>query len=105
MVRIIMMFLALCTVGCTPQHRVVIQKNTVNITLHLHEVDEVAFASSLDQFQMHQAHQGKHGQWYVSGLPNQEFEYFFLVDGNVMVPECRYTVQDDFGAMNCRYLP
>nr|WP_320013059.1 hypothetical protein [uncultured Desulfobulbus sp.] len=98
-------FLFLLIAGCTPKHTVVVEKNTVIITVHMHQVDEVAFASSLDQYRRHLAQQGTHGQWSIGGLPNQEFKYFFIVDGSVMIPECRYTVQDDFGSMSCRHLP
>jgi hypothetical protein len=91
--------------GCAPQHTVVVQRNSVVLALHLPGVDEVGFASSLDQFTVHQARKGQHGQWVIAGLPNREFQYFYLVDGKVLLPECRFTIRDDFGTLNCRYLP
>ncbi|MDD2463607.1 MAG: hypothetical protein PHI97_06385 [Desulfobulbus sp.] len=91
--------------GCAPQHTVIVQSNTVVLTLHLHEVDAVGFSSSLDQFAVHKAREEQRGQWVIAGLPNRDFQYFYLVDGKVLLPECRFKVKDDFGAVNCRYLP
>ncbi len=104
-IRLLGYIILLFMVACTPQHTVVLQSNSVVVGLHMHEADEIAFASSLDRFTVHQAHKERHGQWIVAGLPNKEFQYFFLVDGKVYVPECRFKVKDDFGAVNCRYLP
>jgi len=96
--------LLLCA-GCAPQHTVTVHTNTVVLALHVHDVDQVAFASSLDEFAVHQARKDPHGQWIIAGLPNKEFQYFYLVDGKVMLPDCRFKVNDDFGALNCRYFP
>jgi len=96
--------LGLCG-GCAPQHAVTESTNSVAFSLHLHDVDQVAFASSLDQFAVHQAQKTSHGHWIIAGLPKREFQYFYLVDGKVMLPDCRYKVNDDFGAVNCRYFP
>ncbi|MGD9948310.1 MAG: hypothetical protein AB7U29_07500 [Desulfobulbus sp.] len=104
-IRLIGALSLLLVAGCAPRHTVVVKNNTVVLELHLHEVDEVGFASSLDQFSVHQARPGQHGQWIIAGLPNREFQYFYLVDGKVLLPDCRFTVMDDFGASNCRYLP
>lgn len=104
-IRLLGCMILLVSAGCTPQHTVVLQRNTVVISLHDHEAEQVSFASSLDQFTVHRAWKAEHGQWVVAGLPNREFQYFFLVDGKVLVPECRFKVNDDFGTVNCRYFP
>lgn len=104
-IRLLGCMIILVIAGCTPQHTLVLERNTVVIGLHDHEADQVSFASSLDQFAVHRARKAEHGQWVVAGLPNREFQYFFLVDGRVLIPECRFKVKDDFGAVNCRYFP
>ena len=34
-----------------------------------------------------------------------EFSYFYIVDGVVHVPECKFYEKDDFGSYNCVYVP
>jgi hypothetical protein len=34
-----------------------------------------------------------------------QFSYFYLVDGEVFLPECTLTESDDFGSRNCVYAP
>jgi hypothetical protein len=104
-IRLATAFLLLVLAGCAPRHTVVMQGNTVVLVLTAPESSQVGFASSLDQFTVHQALKAGPDQWIVKGLPNREFQYFYVVDGKVLLPECRYTVSDDFGSVNCRHLP
>ncbi|ADW17365.1 glycoside hydrolase family 13 domain protein [Desulfobulbus propionicus DSM 2032] len=91
--------------GCAPQHTAVVHDDTVTLTLRAPKAATVRFASSIDRFAVHHAARNREGTWLVSGLPNIEFQYFYLVDGQVMVPDCRFKVSDDFGSVNCRNLP
>jgi hypothetical protein len=91
--------------GCTPQHSVTVQENVVSLTLMAPDASKVQFADSLDQFAVHQTVKGREGAWLITGLPNTAFLYFYLVDGRVMIPDCRFKERDDFGSVNCRYLP
>lgn len=106
MIRILGCLAMIGLTGCAAPHTVEVQpSNTVRLAFRVPGETEVGFASSLDQFTVHQAREVRPGQWIVAGLPNREFQYFYLVNGKVVVPECRMKVKDDFGAMNCRYLP
>lgn len=98
-------FFLVGTAACAPRHTAVLQKNLVVLTLRAPEAVRVQFASSLDRFTVHRVIRNTQGHWVVTGLPNREFRYFYLVDGKVLLPECRYRVSDDFGSENCRYLP
>ena len=39
----------------------------------------------------------------VSINASRDFRYFYLVDGKVLIPDCRMVEQDDFGGANCVY--
>lgn len=91
--------------GCAPRHTVIILDKSVTLVLQAPEALVVQFASSADQYSLRPAKKDTQGNWVVAGLGNQEFQYFYLVDGKVFLPDCRYRQADDFGAANCRYLP
>jgi hypothetical protein len=65
----------------------------------------VAFASSLDAFNPHLASRVDGWRWVISVAADTEFRYFYIVDGAVYVPECRFYENDDFGSRNCVYMP
>ena len=91
--------------GCAPRHTVMIVDQSVTLVLQAPDASVVQFASSIDRFKLHPVTKDAQGNWAVAGLGNQEFQYFYLVDGQVLLPDCRYRQADDFGAANCRYLP
>jgi hypothetical protein len=65
----------------------------------------VQFASSVDNYHVHDILKSEPGFWEVS-IPRQlEFKYFYIVDGVTYIPDCRFKEQDDFGKQNCIYLP
>jgi hypothetical protein len=41
----------------------------------------------------------------MNNLTNQEFSYFYVVDGTLYLPSCNYMEYDDFGNKNCIYQP
>ena len=45
------------------------------------------------------------GAWKTTLKGNREFNYFYLVDGRVVVPDCALREKDDFGGDNCVYSP
>lgn len=65
----------------------------------------VVFASSLDAYSPHLASRIDGTRWVVSVAAGSEFRYFYIVDGSVYVPECRFYENDDFGSRNCLYVP
>jgi hypothetical protein len=41
----------------------------------------------------------------VSVPAGLQFSYFYLVDGEVYVPECAFSESDGFGSRNCVFVP
>jgi hypothetical protein len=69
------------------------------------DASEVIFACSHDKYLYHPAKKAKSNLWAVSVPVAEEFNYFYLVDGKVTLPdECQFTEQDDFGSQNCLYV-
>ncbi len=94
-------FLAGCAaIPFTPGH-----SQTVTLYLKKPDARKVQFASSLDNFQLHDTRKTASGRWEVRVPKNAEFHYFYIVDGKNYVPDCRYKEKDDFGSKNCVYLP
>jgi hypothetical protein len=103
--RLALFFLAGFFQGCAPQHYTTIQANTVNLYLQAPQATNVQFASSEDRYTLREATKNQDGTWMINGLANREFQYFYLVDGKLLLPDCRFRQSDDFGTTNCRYLP
>lgn len=91
--------------GCAPQHQTIVQAEKVTLFLYAPQARQVQFASSADHYIAHEAIRNPEGNWVVTDMANQEFQYFYLVDGKPFIPECRFRQNDDFGTTNCRYLP
>lgn len=100
-----MMLLAACLQGCAPRHQITVHGDTVILVLHAPQAQQVQFACSEDRYNVREALRKPEGTWLVTGLPNREFQYFYLVDGKMFIPDCRFQQLDDFGTSNCRYLP
>jgi len=103
--RFALLFLAGFLLGCAPQHYTTIHANTVNLYLQAPQATNVQFASSENRYALREATRNQDGFWMINGLANREFQYFYLVDGQVFLPDCRFRQNDDFGTTNCRYLP
>lgn len=103
--RLALVFLAGGLQGCVPQHSVTIHAETVTLALQAPQATSVHFASSADQYALHKATSNGDGIWFINGLANREFQYFYLVDGKLFIPDCRFRQNDDFGTTNCRHLP
>jgi hypothetical protein len=93
--------------GCAslPQHEARIEAGTVTLVLRAPDAANVQLAASINQFAPLPARREQDGVWVVRGLANVDFQYFYLVDGLVALPDCRIKVSDDFGSVNCRHLP
>lgn len=98
----------LCTVtlvvGCT-LHYHNIKADTLTLHLNAPWAGNVAFASSVDNFQVHPARRTGPGTWMVKVPSTAGFEYFYLVDGVPYLPDCKLRVTDDFGDQNCVFDP
>lgn len=91
--------------GCTPNHYITNNGEAVAIYLDSPKANEVLFASSADNFSVHAAQKEVGGLWVINNFADREFSYFYVVDGKMYVPECRYREKDDFGTINCIYQP
>jgi hypothetical protein len=96
---------AFCIVGCTAAHYHERQSDSVIFYLKAPEAHGVAFVSSLNAYSPHMARKAKGSAWVVTVAADSEFSYFYIVDGNVHVPECKFYEKDDFGSRNCVYVP
>jgi len=96
--------LAMILAGCA-HHELHQDGPTVVLTLRAPQARDVQFASSLDGFRLHPAMPLGGSTWEVRVPDGSPFTYFYLVDGEVYVPECRFTESDDFGSRNCVYVP
>jgi hypothetical protein len=64
---------------------------------------EVLFLSSLDGFKCQRAQKIDGDTWKVTVTNGGDFKYFYVIDGNVHIPDCQCREKDDFGAYNCLY--
>lgn len=102
---------ALCLVGLLSgcaTHYYRVHENHATLYLRLAQAEEVVLFASSDGFAPHAAERMS-GKW-VNTLPNtlpmtSEFHYFYKVDGELFIPDCRYKEKDDFGQENCVFLP
>jgi hypothetical protein len=90
--------------GCsTTSHYLVPNSGGIDVFVKVAEAEQVRFASSRDDFQLHDARRNRDGFWWVTVPGMGEFKYFFMVDGAVHIPDCSYREYDDFGMQNCIY--
>jgi len=66
--------------------------------------EKILFVSSIDRYQPQPAQKVNKDVWKVTVPLTLEFDYFYLVDGVPTLPDCPYTVLDDFGGKNCLYV-
>jgi len=91
--------------GCTIHYYYEVTNDEVHIYLNEPDAKEVFFLSSIDQFERHEALKTGKGVWKATIPSDQEFSYFFIVDGTVFIPPCDQREKDDFGSENCVYVP
>jgi hypothetical protein len=90
--------------GCA-HHNIKVVGDTISLTLIAPRSNDVQFACSLDGFALHPARKMDDSTWEIKLPSGNEFSYFYLVDGKVFVPNCIYTEWDEFGSINCMYVP
>ena len=97
--------LVLCTGCAAPSHFGGGKSGEVTLYLEAPDARSVVFLSSRDNYRRHALDRDADGLWVKRGLADEEFRYFYLVDGTVHIPDCRYREADDFGQVNCIHLP
>jgi hypothetical protein len=79
--------------------------DTLRMYLKGPDAEIVCFSSSLDGYKLHRATRVAAKTWKVTLPANDEFTYYYIVDGAVYLPPCRLKEYDDFGSENCVYTP
>jgi len=102
---ILPMLLVVGLSACAASHYVENQPDSLAFFLKMPKARSVSFASSVDNYDLHNADQISSGTWQVTVPLSSELKYFYIVDGSVYIPDCRFKETDDFGSKNCLYLP
>lgn len=100
----LMVTVVMLAAGCAATHATQIRGGAVELSLSAPDAQHVFFACSLDGFQIHEAHEIG-GRWVVSMPAANSFRYFYRVDGQIQLPDCKMREKDDFGAENCIFDP
>jgi hypothetical protein len=90
--------------GCA-HHTLSIEGEAVVLSLKAPDAESVLFVSSLDGYEMHKAVRSDDDTWVVRVPAMRAFSYFYIVDGEVFVPDCSFSEPDDFGSRNCIFAP
>ncbi|MFA5716630.1 MAG: hypothetical protein WC952_02795 [Desulfobulbaceae bacterium] len=101
---ILIIGLLFLTASCARQHYIKSEDGSLSFYYTDGTAEEILFVSSLDRFQPRPARKVGRDVWRVTVPLAAEFEYFYLVNGTPTLPDCPYTVQDDFGGKNCLYV-
>lgn len=102
--QVFLLCFMLLTMGCSKQSFVQVNGDSLSFYYNDAKAKEIFFASSIDHFYCHPASKGPDDLWEVTVPLNKEFVYFYIVDGEVTLPDCPNTVFDDFGTKNCLYV-
>lgn len=94
----------LLVTGCSAKHYTQVTEEGLSLYVKIKNVREVLFASSVDHYRYHPATIVREGVWKVTIQTQEEFDYFYIVDGVVTLPDCRLRIKDDFGSQNCLYV-
>jgi hypothetical protein len=105
MIRFLSGVLIIVLSGCTSSHFSTREPNGVTMYLDAPKASHVVFVSSQDNYKKQGIGQNTEGLWVAANLADREFRYFYIVDGRVHVPDCRYRENDEFGATNCIHQP
>ena len=90
--------------GCAT-HYTEIRNERVAMFLKAPDAKAVYFECSVDGFKPHLAEKTKWGTWRIDAGRAEDFTYFYRVDGVVLVPDCKFKENDDFGGKNCIFMP
>ena len=96
--------LAAGILSCTT-HYVKPHNEWVYLYLERPAAEQVFLVSSVDGFDRHPASKVSGSLWEARVETNSEFRYFYIVDGSVYVPPCRFYEMDDWDGKNCIYIP
>jgi hypothetical protein len=99
-----MIAVSLLGAGCAT-HYYEMNADRVNLYLRMPEAKIVYVSTSLDEFALYPTKKLGTGIWEVAVPATREFTYFYKVDGNIYLPDCKLREKDDFGDENCIFIP
>ena len=99
-----MIAVSILCVGCAT-HYSRINADKVNLYLKAPAARIVYFSASLDEFALYRPKKLDSGVWEVTLPATREFTYFYKVDGDIYLPDCKLREKDDFGDENCVFIP
>ncbi len=98
-------FVLFVCAGCASHHYTTESQESVSLFLRHPDARHVQFASSIDKYKLHDTQKNGLGFWEISMPLTTESSYFYVVDGSIHIPDCRFKETDDFGSENCLYQP
>lgn len=96
--------IVLAAAGCST-HYSRVENGRVYLFLKAKNAESVQFASSIDHFQWRPAEKINRQTWRIVVAADIPQAYIYLVDDQVVLPDCRFREKDDFGSENCIYVP
>lgn len=100
-----LIILTLLLTACASTHEYMVRDSKLYIRLNKPEAKTVEFASSLDGFRLRKAEKLDNSSWQIITTAGIEFSYFYIIDGFLYLPDCKFKERDDFGMENCFYVP
>jgi hypothetical protein len=91
-------------VGCSSHHHAV-HGGHVDMYLMAPQARSVVLVVSGNPFQRVPGERDAFGMWKVTVNRVDPFTYFYLVDDQTVLPDCRMREHDDFGSNNCVFSP
>jgi hypothetical protein len=90
--------------GCTVHYHVV-NNGQVEMYLAAPQAQSVVLVVAGDPFQKVPAQRDASGIWKATLNRPGEFKYFYIMDNQAYLPDCRLKEHDDFGSDNCVFTP
>lgn len=102
---LLLSFMMFMFTGCAKSHYATENQDSVSLFLRQPDALHVQFASSIDKYKLHDTQKNEPGFWEINMPLPTTFSYFYVVDGSIYIPDCRFKETDDFGSENCIYQP
>ena len=105
MIKRVVCLVGLLALSACASHSLKLRDDSLHLYLKADAAERVEFAASTEGYAPRPATRLKRGRWEVVMPGDASFSYYYLIDGQVYAPDCRYREQDDFGGDNCIYQP
>ena len=99
----LMIFLFGCSLSTAINSRPT-PENHIRLTVNAPGARSVDWLSSTNRYKPIPMQPVPSGSWEITVPANQDFEYFFQVDGKILVTNCRWILPDDWGGTQCLHI-